>query len=145
MKRKSITLIIIAVALPVIALAQGRQAETLASLLQRCWGAAEIKSSRNTDFDQDTGVFRGEIRRRWCRSSVQAWGPVERRDKLDYLTRIDSLTLRYSNDTLSAELNERAGQEPRLTVRGRAASADWWQAEFRERVLRLAQLPLPLL
>src|SRR5882762_7495070 len=59
----------------------GDQAETLASILERCWGAPEIKSSRNTDFDQGAGVFRGEVQRRWCRTSLDAWGPVERRGK----------------------------------------------------------------
>jgi len=121
----------------------GDQAETLASILERCWGAPEIKSSRNTDFDQDAGVFRGEMRRRWCRTSLDAWGPVERRGKRDYLARIDSLTLRFSNDTITAELRERAGGQPRLTMNGHDASADWWRAGSRQRVLRLAQIPLP--
>ena len=121
----------------------GDQAETLASILERCWGAPEIKSSRNTDFDQDAGVFRGEVQRRWCRTSLDAWGPVERRGKRDYLVRIDSLTLRFSNDTITAQLHERAGEQPRLMVNGHEVSADWWRAGSRQRVLRLARIPLP--
>jgi hypothetical protein len=121
----------------------GDQTETLAALLERCWGAPEIKSSRNTDFDQDGGVFQGEVRRRWCHTSLDAWGPVERHGKRDYFARIDSLALRFSNDTITAQLHERAGEQPRLTVNGHEASADWWRAGSRERVLRLAQVPLP--
>ena len=120
----------------------GDQAETLASMLERCWGAPEIKSSRNSDFDQGAGVFRGEMRRRWCRTSLDAWGPVERRGKRDYFARIDSLTLRFSNDSITAELHERAGEQPRLTVNGHAAAVDWWRAGSRQRVLRFAQVPL---
>ena len=125
-------------------------ADSLASILERCWGVEEIKSShstnfssRNSDFDQAVGLFQGEVRRRWCHTSVEARGPVERLGKREYLARIDSLTLRLSTDTITAELHERAGELPRLTVNGRAASADWWLAGSRERVLRLARVPLP--
>ena len=119
------------------------QTETLAALLERCWGAPEIKSSRNTDFDQGAGVFQGEVRRHWCHTSLHAWGPVERHGKREYLARIDSLALRFSNDTITAQLHDRAGEQPRLTVNGHEASADWWRAGSRDRVLRLAQVPLP--
>jgi hypothetical protein len=120
-----------------------RPDETLASILERCWRAEELKSKRNTDFHQDAGLFRGEVRLRWCRTSLEARGPVERRGNRDYLAHIDSLTLRLSTDTINAELRERAGEPPRLTVNGHAARADWWRAGSRERVLRLARVPLP--
>jgi hypothetical protein len=124
--------------------------QDVASILERCWRADEIKSSRgsdfssrNTDFDQEVGLFRGEVHMRWCRTSLEAWGPVERRGKRKYLARIDSLTLHLSTDTITAELRERAGEPPRLTVNGHPANADWWRAGSRERVLQLARVPLP--
>ena len=135
--------------------AQAQQSQTqpredLASVLERCWRAEEIKSSRNTDFskrntdfDQDEGLFRGEVHMRWCRTSLEARGPVGRRGTRDYLARIDSLTLHLSTDTIKAELRERAGEPPKLMVNGHAAAADWWRAGSRERVLRLARVPLP--
>jgi len=116
--------------------------DTLASILERCWRADEIGSSRNADFSQDVGLFRGKVSLRWCRTTIEARGPVERRGKRDYLTRIDSLTLHLKTDTIDAELHERAGEPPRLVVNGRAANADWWSAGSRERVLRLARVPL---
>jgi len=117
-------------------------ADSLASILERCWRAEEIGSSRNVDFSQDAGLFRGKVSLRWCRTTLEARGPVERRANRDYLARIDSLTLHLKTDTIDAELRERAGEPPRLVVNGRAASADWWLAGSRERVLRLARVPL---
>lgn len=119
-----------------------RQSPTLASILERCWRAEEIKSSRNRDYDQDVGLFRGEVRLRWCRTSLEVRGPVARGGKRGYLASIDSLTLRFSTDTITVELRERAGEPPRLLVNGHAANADWWRAGSRERVLRLARVPL---
>lgn len=125
-------------------------AQDVASMLERCWRAEEIKSShnsnfssRNTNLDQRTGLFHGEVRMRWCRTSLEARGPVERGGNRDYLARIDSLSLRFSTDTLKVELHERAGEAPSLTVNGQPANADWWRAGSRERVLRLARVPLP--
>ncbi len=115
--------------------------QTLASILERCWRAEEIGSNRNTDFSQDIGLFRGEVRLRWCRTSLEARGPVERRGHRDYLVRIDSLTLRLRTDTITAELRERSGQPPQLIMNGKTAAADWWRAGSRERVLRLARVP----
>ena len=117
-------------------------ADSLASILERCWRAEEIGSSRNADFSQDVGLFRGKVSLRWCRTALEARGPVERRGNRDYLARIDSLTLHLKTDTIDAELRERAGGPPRLMVNGHAASADWWLAGSRERVLRLARVPL---
>jgi hypothetical protein len=119
-----------------------QQSPTLASLIERCWRAEEIKKSRNRDYDQDAGLFRGAVRMRWCRTALEVRGPVARGGKRGYLARIDSLTLRFSTDTITAELRERAGEPPRLVVNGRAANADWWRAASRERVLRLARVPL---
>jgi hypothetical protein len=116
--------------------------DTLASILERCWRADEIGSSRNADFSQDVGLFRGKVSLRWCRTTIEARGPVERRGKRDYLSRIDSLTLHLKTDTIDAELRERAGEPPRLMVNGHAANADWWRAGSRERVLKLARVPL---
>jgi hypothetical protein len=116
--------------------------DTLASILERCWRAEELGSSRNADFSQDVGLFRGKVSLRWCRTSIEARGPVDRRGERDYLTRIDSLTLHLKTDTIDAELHERAGDPPRLIVNGHAANADWWSAGFRERVLRLARVPI---
>jgi hypothetical protein len=110
--------------------------------LKRCWRAAEIGSSRNADFSQDVGLFRGTVTLRWCRTTIEARGPVERRGKRDYLASIDSLTLHLKTDTIDAELRERAGERPRLMVNGHSANADWWDSGFRERVLRLAHVPL---
>ena len=133
----------------------GQQAPTqsdqdVASILERCWRAEEIKSShnsnfssRNTNLDQRVGLFHGEVRMRWCRTSLEARGPVERGGNRDYLARIDSLSLRFSTDTIKLELRERAGEAPSLTVNGQPANADWWHAGSRERVLRLARVPLP--
>jgi hypothetical protein len=118
------------------------QADSLAFILERCWRAEEIGSSRNANFEQDVGLFRGEVRLRWCRTTLDARGPVERRDKRYYLSRIDSLTLHLKTDTITAELRERAGEPPRLIVNGHLAPADWWRAGSRERVLRLARVPL---
>jgi hypothetical protein len=125
------------------------QPETLAAILERCWAVEEIKSghsssfsSHDTNFDQRVGLFSGQVHRRWCSSSLEANGPVKHGAKRDYLTRIDSLTLRLSTDTITAELQERAGQAPRLTVNGRIANSDWWRAGSRERVLRLARVPV---
>jgi hypothetical protein len=117
-------------------------ADSLASILERCWRAAEIGSSRNADFSQDVGLFRGTVTLRWCRTTIEARGPVERRGKRDYLASIDSLTLHLKTDTIDAELRERAGERPRLMVNGHSANADWWDSGFRERVLRLARVPL---
>jgi hypothetical protein len=118
------------------------KADSLASILERCWRAEEIGSSRNADFQQEVGLFRGEVRLRWCRATLEARGPVQRRGERNYLARIDSLTLHLKTDTITAELRERAGGQPRLIVNGHAASADWWPAGSRERVLRLARIPL---
>lgn len=117
-------------------------ADTLAAILERCWRADEIGSSRNADFSQDVGLFRGKVSLRWCRATIDARGPVVRRGKRDYLTRIDSLTLHLKTDTIDAELHERAGKAPRLVVNGHPTNADWWTAGFRERVLSLARVPL---
>lgn len=117
-------------------------ADTLAAILERCWRADEIGSSRNADFSQDVGLFRGKVSLRWCRTTIEARGPVERRGKRDYLTRIDSLTIHLKTDTIDAELRERAGEPPRLMLNGHAASVDWWDAGFRQRVLKLARAPL---
>jgi len=126
------------------------QPDTIAAILERCWRAEEIKaghstsfSSSNTDFDQVVGLFRGEVHLRWCRTSLEAQGPVEHRGKRDYLARIDSLTLRLQTDTITLEVRERAGEPTRLMVNGHAATSDWWRAGSRERVVRLAGVPLP--
>ena len=63
-------------------------ADSLASILERCWRAEEIGSSRNVDFSQDAGLFRGKVSLRWCRTTLEARGPVERRANRDYLARI---------------------------------------------------------
>ncbi|MFN2637733.1 MAG: hypothetical protein ABR585_11955 [Gemmatimonadaceae bacterium] len=119
--------------------------QDLPSILERCWRAAEIKSNRSTNFDQDAGHFRGEVRLRWCQTSLVAFGPVERRGSRgsrSRFVRIDSLTLHLRTDTITAQLRERAGDAPRLIVNGHAVAADWWLAGSRERVLRLARVPL---
>jgi hypothetical protein len=116
--------------------------DTVASILERCWRADEIGSNRNVDFSQDVGLFRGQVSLRWCRTSIEARGPTERREKRDYLARIDSLTLHLKTDTIDAELRERFGAPPRLMVNGHAANPDWWVAGFRERILKLARVPL---
>ena len=116
--------------------------DSLASILERCWRAEEIGSNRNTDFSQDVGLFHGEVRLRWCRTTLEARGPVELRGKRSYLTRIDSLTLHLRTDSMTAVLEERTGEPVRLIVNGRPANADWWTAGSRERVLRLARVPL---
>jgi hypothetical protein len=118
------------------------QADSLASILERCWRAEEIGSSRNADFQQDVGLFRGEVRLHWCRTTLEARGPVERRGKRNYLARIDSLTLHLRTDSITAELRERAGEPARLIVNGHVVPADWWRAGSRERVLRLTRIPL---
>jgi hypothetical protein len=116
--------------------------DSLASILERCWRAEEIGSSRNADLQEDAHLFRGEVHLHWCRTTLQARGPIERRGKRNYLARIDSLTLHLKTDTINAELRERAGEPPRLMVNGHPASASWWTAGSRERVLRLARVPL---
>ena len=117
-------------------------ADSLASILERCWRAEEIGSNRNTDLQEDASLFRGEVRLRWCRTTLEARGPIERRGKRSYLTRIDSLTLYLKTDSITAELRERAGEPPRLMVNGHAENANWWRAGSRARVLRLARVPL---
>ena len=116
--------------------------DSLASILERCWRAEEIGSNRNTDLQEDASLFRGEVRLHWCRATLEARGPIERRGKRSYLTRIDSLTLHLKTDTITAELRERAGEPARLIVNGHVAPAEWWRAGSRERVLRLARVPL---
>jgi hypothetical protein len=123
------------------------QAPDLPTLLQHCWGNKEIKTSRNTSFEQDKGFFRGEVQRRWCHTSLEAWGRVTERgtrgrSNRDFLSRIDSLTLHFSTDTINAELKQRTGENARLVVNGKPANADWWSAATRERILRLARVPL---
>jgi hypothetical protein len=125
------------------------QPDTIAAVLERCWRAEEIKaghstsfSSSSSNFDQVVGLFRGDVHLRWCRTSLEAWGPVEHHGKRDYLARIDSLTLRLQTDTIILELRERADEPTRLMVNGHAATTDWWRAGSRERVLRLAGVPL---
>lgn len=117
-------------------------ADTLTAILERCWRADEIGSNRNVDFSQNVGLFRGQVSLRWCRTSMEAWGPVERRGKRDYFTSIDSLSLHLKTDTIDANLRERSGGPPRLMVNGRATNAGWWVRPFRERILKLARVPL---
>jgi hypothetical protein len=119
-----------------------QQVDSLASIFERCWRAEEIGASRDVSFQQDVGLFRGEVRLHWCRATLEVSGPVERRANRDYFARIDSLTLHLRTDTIIAELRERAGEPSRLTVNGHAAKADWWRGGSRERVLRLARVPL---
>jgi hypothetical protein len=126
------------------------QPDTIGAILERCWRAEEIKaghssnfSTSNANFDQKVGLFRSEVHLRWCRASLEARGPVERRGKRDYLARIDSLTLHLHTDTINLELRERPGEPTQLVVNGRAATTEWWRTGSRERVLRLAGVPLP--
>lgn len=123
------------------------QAPDLPALIEHCWGNKEIKTSRNTAFEQDKGSFHAELQRRWCRTSLQAWGGVTERGargrgNRDFLSRIDSLTLRFSTDTIIAELTQQTGENARLVVNGKPVNADWWSAATRERILRLARVPI---
>jgi hypothetical protein len=124
--------------------ASQRSAASLPDLLERCWRDDGIETRRdgNSNFDQRIGHFLAAVRASWCRTSLEARGPVARRGNRDYLTRIDSLTLSLSTDTITATLRERLGEPPRLVVNGKAASADWWRSGTRERLLALARLPL---
>lgn len=120
---------------------ESSSAERLPTLLERCWRAAEIKSSRNADFDQDRGRFHGEVRLRWCHTSIEAYGPVVRRGSRSYLTNIDSLTLRFTTDTITALLRD-GPRGVQLIVNGHDGNAAWWRAGTRERVLRFSRAPL---
>jgi hypothetical protein len=119
-----------------------QEEETLPATLERCWRAAEIGSNRNADFQQDVGLFRGEVRLKWCRTTLEARGPVERRGKRNHLVRIDSLVVRLWTDRTTAELRERRGEPAKLIVNGQTVDAAWWQSGSRERVLSLSRIPL---
>lgn len=117
--------------------------ESLSQLLEACWRAEEPGKNRNTSLEQRTGEFAAEVLTRWCRATIDARGQLERRSSGHVFTRIDELTLRLHTDTLEVELRERSSHPPILIVNGRPAAVTWWTPETRERVLRLAEFPLP--
>lgn len=125
-------------------LRDGRPAAgTLSAILEACWRAEGTGTNLNSDLDQSVGRFRADVRTRWCRATLHAGGRLERRGTRDQFATIDSLVMRLSTDTLTAELRERPGAAPQLVVNGRSAPVGWWQGDARARVLRLAKVPWP--
>ena len=116
---------------------------TLPAIVEACWRAEGTGTNHNSDLDQSVGRFRADVRTRWCRATLHAGGRIERRGARDQFATIDSLVMRLSTDTLTAELRERPGAAPQLVVNGRPAPAGWWQGEARARVLRFAKVPWP--
>jgi hypothetical protein len=119
-----------------------RAGETLPQQLEACWRAEEPNTNRDTNLDQYGSLFHADVRTRWCRATLEASGVLERRAGSDVFTRVDGLTLRFLTDTLELTLQERRGEPTRLMVNGRVMTPDWWTGGSRERVIRLARLPI---